>query len=132
MDAQLFSALNEPNRLRIVELLNSAPRSVGEVAAQLGLRQPQTTKHLQTLQRAGLVTMHPLGQRRIYALRRERFRELLDWLETLAPESPSDRQRSWGVARLRPSAAPERGPSGAIAAQQQQQQQQVQVQVQPC
>ena len=34
----------------------------------------------------------------------------------------------------RPSAAPERGPSGAIAAQQQQQQQQaqVQVQVQPC
>jgi uncharacterized circularly permuted ATP-grasp superfamily protein len=41
-----------------------------------------------------------------------------------APESPSDRQRSWGVARLRPSAAPERGPSGAAAQQQQQQQQQ--------
>jgi uncharacterized circularly permuted ATP-grasp superfamily protein len=40
------------------------------------------------------------------------------------PESPSDRQRSWGVARLRPSAAPERGPSGAAATQQQQQQQQ--------
>ena len=33
-----------------------------------GLRQPQTTKHLQTLARAGLVAVFPLGQRRVYAL----------------------------------------------------------------
>jgi uncharacterized circularly permuted ATP-grasp superfamily protein len=39
------------------------------------------------------------------------------------PDSPSTGQRSWGGARLLPSAAPERGPSGPIAAQQQQQQQ---------
>jgi uncharacterized protein YndB with AHSA1/START domain/DNA-binding transcriptional ArsR family regulator len=90
MDAGLFSALSESNRLRIVELLDRAPRSVGEIAAELGLRQPQTTKHLQTLQRAGLVTMHPLGQRRIYALRRERLRQLQQWLETLAAESPGE------------------------------------------
>ena len=42
------------------------------------------------------------------------------------PDSPSTLQRTWGGARLRPSAAPERGPSGPIAAQQQQQQQQQQ------
>src|SRR5438067_2556419 len=82
MEAATLAALGERNRLRIVELLNGAPRSVGEVAAELGLRQPQVTKHLQTLERAGLVTMHPLGQRRIYALRREPLRELR---EALAP-----------------------------------------------
>jgi uncharacterized protein YndB with AHSA1/START domain/DNA-binding transcriptional ArsR family regulator len=81
MNADTLAALAEPNRLRIVELLEKAPRSVGEIAARLGLRQPQATKHLQTLQHVGLVTMHPLGQRRIYALRREPLRELRRWLE---------------------------------------------------
>jgi DNA-binding transcriptional ArsR family regulator len=63
----LLAALAEPNRLRIVELLADAPRPVGEVATALGLRQPQATKHLQTLERAGLVTMQPLGRRRASA-----------------------------------------------------------------
>ena len=55
-------------RWRIVELLAERPRSVGELAELTGLRQPQTTKHLQTLARAGLVTVFPLGQRRVYAI----------------------------------------------------------------
>jgi uncharacterized protein YndB with AHSA1/START domain/DNA-binding transcriptional ArsR family regulator len=90
VDSLVFAALSEPNRLRIIELLDSAPRSVGEIAAQLGLRQPQTTKHLQTLERAGLVTMHPLGQRRIYSLQRETFRELTESLQTLTAAHPSE------------------------------------------
>ncbi|MGH2860625.1 MAG: metalloregulator ArsR/SmtB family transcription factor [Solirubrobacteraceae bacterium] len=90
VDAELLSALAEANRLRIVELLNLGPRSVGEVAAEVGLRQPQATKHLQTLERAGLVTMHPVGQRRIYALRRESLRPLRGWLEGLEPVHPSE------------------------------------------
>jgi uncharacterized protein YndB with AHSA1/START domain/DNA-binding HxlR family transcriptional regulator len=76
--------MGERNRMRIVELLNAAPRSVGEIADRLELRQPQVSKHLQMLERAGLVTMHPLGQRRIYALRRERFAELRRWVDALA------------------------------------------------
>ena len=52
----------------MVELLAEGPRSVGELAELTGLRQPQTTKHLQTLARAGLVAVFPLGQRRVYAL----------------------------------------------------------------
>ena len=51
-----------------MELLAERPRSVGELAELIGLRQPQTTKHLQTLARAGLVTVFPLGQRRVYAI----------------------------------------------------------------
>ena len=83
MDYVVLDALAEPNRLRIVELLNRAPRWVAEIGTELGLRQPQVTKHLQTLQHAGLVTMHPLGQRRIYTLRRERLQELRQWLDAL-------------------------------------------------
>ena len=90
VDAGLLGALAEPNRLRIVELLNSAPRAVGEIAAILELRQPQVTKHLQTLERVGLVTMHPLGQRRIYALDRRPFRRLSTWTETFRDDVPSE------------------------------------------
>lgn len=65
---EIASALGDTARWRIVELLAGRPRSVGELAELTGSRQPQTTKHLQTLARAGLVSVHPLGQRRVYAL----------------------------------------------------------------
>ncbi len=90
MDPALFAALAEPNRMRIVELLNAAPRPVGEIATMLDLRQPQTTKHLQALERAGLVAMEPLGQRRIYALRRAPLRELRRWLAGFEADHPSE------------------------------------------
>jgi uncharacterized protein YndB with AHSA1/START domain/DNA-binding transcriptional ArsR family regulator len=90
VDSFLLAALAEPNRLRIIELLGEAPRPVGEIATILGLRQPQVTKHLQTLERAGLVEVHPLGRRRICALRRERLRELRDWLSGFDATHPSE------------------------------------------
>jgi uncharacterized protein YndB with AHSA1/START domain/DNA-binding transcriptional ArsR family regulator len=88
VDAATLTALAEPSRLRIVELLATRPHTVGEVAAGLGMRQPQVTKHLQTLSRAGLVTVHRLGQRRVCALERARVRELRDWLDGLAQDEP--------------------------------------------
>src|SRR3954447_6733339 len=65
---RIAATLGDGARWRIVELLAERPRSVGELAELTGLRQPQTTKHLQTLARAGLVTVTPLGQRRVYAV----------------------------------------------------------------
>jgi len=82
---RIASALGDGARWRIVELLVERPRSVGELAELTGLRQPQTTKHLQTLARAGLVTVFPLGQRRVYAVEtaplaalERRLRELVE------------------------------------------------------
>jgi DNA-binding transcriptional ArsR family regulator len=77
-----FSALAEPNRLHIVELLRSGPLSVGEVAEKLGLNQPQTSKHLRVLCDAGLVEVHAVANRRIYKLRPDPFKELDAWMES--------------------------------------------------
>ena len=79
MDTVTFSALAEPNRLKIVELLREQPRSVNEVALLLKLRQPQASKHLHTLTEAGLLTVRPAAQQRIYALNPEAFLQLEDW-----------------------------------------------------
>ncbi len=93
---QIASALGDGARWHIVELLAERPRSVGELAELTGLRQPQTTKHLQTLARAGLVTVSPLGQRRIAAVEAEplaafgaRVRELVETIEANADERDS-------------------------------------------
>jgi DNA-binding transcriptional ArsR family regulator len=79
MDTATLTALAEPNRLKIVELLRGQPCSVNEVALALKLRQPQVSKHLHTLAQAGLVTMQPVAQQRIYTLKPEPFLRLEDW-----------------------------------------------------
>jgi DNA-binding transcriptional ArsR family regulator len=79
MDATTFSALAEPTRLKIVELLREQPRTVNEIALLLKLRQPQASKHLRTLAEAGLVTVQPVAQQRVYALRPEPFMQIEDW-----------------------------------------------------
>ncbi|WP_261301428.1 ArsR/SmtB family transcription factor [Paenibacillus andongensis] len=82
MDNTTFSALAEPNRLRIVELLLEGPLTVGDIAEGLGLRQPQASKHLRVLLEAGLVEVQAVANRRNYKLRLEPFQELDTWLET--------------------------------------------------
>ena len=78
----MLSALAEPNRLRIIELLREGPRPVGEIAARLQLRQPQVSKHLRVLSDARLVEVHPSAQQRIYRLRTEPFQAFDAWLES--------------------------------------------------
>ncbi len=76
----LWTALMEPNRLHIVELLRDGPLTVGEIATRLGLQQPQVSKHLKVLSEAEIVEVQPQANRRIYQLRREPFQELESWL----------------------------------------------------
>lgn len=75
-------ALAEPNRMRIVELLRDGPLTVGGLADRVGLRQPQTSKHLKILSDAGLVEVEAAANRRIYRLRPEPFLALDAWLHS--------------------------------------------------
>ena len=82
MNTAYLSALAEPNRMRIVELLRDGPRPVGEIAVRLQLRQPQASKHLHVLSEAGIVRVQPVAQQRIYRLEGKPFEELDGWVET--------------------------------------------------
>ncbi|WP_263575759.1 ArsR/SmtB family transcription factor [Paenibacillus vietnamensis] len=77
-----MSALAEPNRLQIVELLRESPLTVGEIAERLRLRQPQASKHLRVLSEAGIVEVQAVANRRIYKLRPDPFQEMDAWLES--------------------------------------------------
>lgn len=84
MNANIFSALAEPNRFRMVEMLQSGPLTVGEIGERLAMRQPQASKHLRVLLDAGIVQVHADANRRIYSLRQEPFREMDDWLKSIS------------------------------------------------
>lgn len=77
-------ALSDAARWRIVLLIAERPRSVGVVAELTGLRQPQASKHLQTLERAGVAVSRRSGQRRIYALEPEALRSLSAEIQRVA------------------------------------------------
>ncbi len=80
MVVRVFEVIAEPNRRRIVELLQDGERPVGSLVDALGVSQPAVSKHLRVLRDAGLVEMRVDGNRRLYRLRAEPFRELDAWL----------------------------------------------------
>ena len=75
-----FTALAEPSRRQILDLLRERERSVGELVDDLGLSQPGVSKHLRVLRDAGLVAVRIDAQRRIYQVRPEPLVEIDAWL----------------------------------------------------
>lgn len=78
----MFSALSEPNRLQIVELLRTNSFAVGEIAKTLNIRQPQVSKHLRVLAETGIVGVEPRARQRIYHLQAEPFDRIARWVES--------------------------------------------------
>jgi len=66
-----MSALGDPTRRAIFELLADGPRPVGELARELPVTRPAVSQHLKVLKEAGLVIDRPDGTRRLYQLNPE-------------------------------------------------------------
>jgi DNA-binding transcriptional ArsR family regulator len=81
VNPQIFAALGEPNRFRIVELLRTGPQPVNDIGDRLKLRQPQVSQHLKVLRDAGLVEAERRAQQRLYGLRAQSLEEFHDWLD---------------------------------------------------
>ena len=79
--ATAFAVLAEPNRRRILDLLRTRERPVGELVDALSVSQPAVSKHLRILREAGVVEARVEAQRRLYRVRAEPLREVDAWLE---------------------------------------------------
>ena len=80
MQLDAFQTLADPTRRRIVEVLRAGEQQVGDVVAKAGIHQSGVSRHLRILAESGFVSVRPDGQRRLYALKPEPFRELDAWL----------------------------------------------------
>lgn len=102
MTETTWTALADPHRRAVLDLLRSGERAVGEVVDALRMSQPQASKHLRVLRTAGLVQVRKDAQRRLYRLDsrpiaevdawlapyRQRWNESLDRLEEHLEEHP--------------------------------------------
>lgn len=80
MRLDTFQTLADPTRRRIVETLRQGERQVNDIVEQAGIHQSGVSRHLRILHESGFVSVRPDGQRRLYSLRPEPFRELEEWL----------------------------------------------------
>jgi DNA-binding transcriptional ArsR family regulator len=75
-----FNAIAEPQRREILTLLRGGERPVTGLARDLGMTQPQASKHLRVLREVGLVHARGEGKQRLYGLDARGLRPVHEWL----------------------------------------------------
>jgi DNA-binding transcriptional ArsR family regulator len=79
--ARVLSALGDPTRRHIFEALRGRPKTVGELAKRQPVSRPAVSQHLKVLQAAGLVSVEPQGNRRLYRVKRDGLEALREYLD---------------------------------------------------
>ncbi|WP_203818442.1 ArsR/SmtB family transcription factor [Paractinoplanes ferrugineus] len=76
----VFLALANPVRRRLLQLLTAGPRTAGDLADQFDLSRSAVAEHLRVLRQAALVHDEPRGRHRHYRLTAEPLTHVGDWL----------------------------------------------------
>lgn len=79
----LFKALNDETRRKIIELLKEKDMGAGQIAEQFNISKPSISHHLDILKRADLITSDKRGQHIIYSLNTSILEDLIKWILTL-------------------------------------------------
>ena len=80
--ADAFNAVAEPRRRQILDVLAAGERSVNDLVVELGLAQPQVSKHLRVLREVGAVAVREEGRRRLYRLNGAALKPIHDWVKS--------------------------------------------------
>ena len=79
--ADAFNAVAEARRRQILDVLASGERPVNDLVVQLGLAQPQVSKHLRVLREVGAVDVRESGRQRLYRLNGNALKPIHDWVK---------------------------------------------------
>ena len=83
---RICKAIADPKRLLIINELRDGPRSVGDVAAALGLPQPNVSQHLAVLRDRGIVSTRRSGTSIFYDLTSTKVIDAVDLLREFMAE----------------------------------------------
>jgi DNA-binding transcriptional ArsR family regulator len=78
--ADAFNAIAEPRRRQILDVLAGGERPVNDLVRELGMGQPQVSKHLRVLREVGAVDVRDEGRRRLYRLNGHALKPIHDWV----------------------------------------------------
>ena len=77
---EVFHALANPTRRKVLERLSVGPATVSDLAAPFDMQLPSFVQHLSVLEQSRLVRSRKRGRVRTYELVPERFKAVEDWL----------------------------------------------------
>jgi DNA-binding transcriptional ArsR family regulator len=80
MHMNTFQALADPTRRHILESLLTGEMAVNDIVETVGIHQSGVSRHLRILHEASFVEVRADGQKRLYSLRPEPFREIDAWV----------------------------------------------------
>ena len=84
---EVFHALSNSTRRKILERLSAGPATVSDLAAPFDMKLPSFVQHLSVLEQSRLVKSKKRGRVRTYEIAPDRFRVAEDWL--------TERRRVW-------------------------------------
>ena len=76
----VFHALSNPTRRKVLEHLSAGPATVTELAAPFDMQLPSFVQHLSILEQSRLMTSKKRGRVRTYEIAPKRFEVVEDWL----------------------------------------------------
>ena len=85
----VFDALSNATRRKVLEQLSVRPATVSELAAPFDMKLPSFVQHLSVLEQSRLVKSKKRGRVRTYEIVPERFQVAEDWL--------SEQRQVWAV-----------------------------------
>ena len=77
----IFSALADENRRRIIVMLSKETMNVNAIAENFKISRPAVSKHLRILERSKLVSHNKEGRERYYSFNPKPMKAVLDWLK---------------------------------------------------
>lgn len=80
MKNEIFKALADPARRKILELLGEGDMAAGDISSHFNITKPSVSRHLAVLKSSGLVSAKKSGQKIIYSLETGAVREIMRWL----------------------------------------------------
>lgn len=81
MQRDVFSAIADPTRRQVLDLLSRRERAAGELGRAFPhISQPGMSRHLRVLREAGLVRVRRARRHRYYSLRSDRLAEVDVWI----------------------------------------------------
>jgi DNA-binding transcriptional ArsR family regulator len=79
--SDVFAAIGDPTRRKVLDMLTESPLAAGQIAASFRVSRPAISQHLHVLRRAKLVAVQKRGREHIYRLNPEPLQDVYDWVE---------------------------------------------------
>ena len=78
----VFQAIADPNRRRIIGLIAKGPLNLNSIAGNFGISRPAVSQHIKILTECGIVIIKQKGRERFCEAKFERLNEVSDWIES--------------------------------------------------